>query len=146
MTRRNAENITGLEIAVERFVLPKGMSWEATAIDEDGACLMISETTEKKAIEEIVDYVYRVRAEKARIRQDYRCFHCARITGLETDHIVPRARGGRDDSMENLRGLCPSCHRNRHDGEAIMIHPKVVAAAEEHGWLWNEEEQKWQKK
>lgn len=43
------------------------------------------------------------------LRRDPICQMCEKNPSKEVDHIVPLAEGG-DDSMENLQGLCSSCH------------------------------------
>jgi len=46
------------------------------------------------------------------------CQHCRREAATEVDHIVPLSRGG-ENTMENLQGLCKSCHSRktaREDG------------------------------
>ena len=40
---------------------------------------------------------------------------CNNLLNLQHDHIIKKSQGG-DDSMGNLRYLCESCHRLRHDG------------------------------
>jgi len=43
-------------------------------------------------------------------RSSGRCAICGRATNeLQIDHIRPMARGG-NDSLDNLRAVCPSCH------------------------------------
>lgn len=39
-------------------------------------------------------------------------------TALEVDHIVPLKDGG-TDADSNLRTLCHSCHKNRHEPERV---------------------------
>jgi hypothetical protein len=48
-------------------------------------------------------------------RDDFHCVLCGVFVWLfgEVDHIRKRSLG-RDDRMENLRLLCPPCHRKRH--------------------------------
>jgi 5-methylcytosine-specific restriction endonuclease McrA len=41
-------------------------------------------------------------------RDGYACEMCGSACDLTVDHIVPVARGGRDDS-DNLRTLCGAC-------------------------------------
>lgn len=42
--------------------------------------------------------------------RDVLCRHCGERASVEMDHIVPLAKGGRDD-LANLQGLCRDCHR-----------------------------------
>ena len=37
------------------------------------------------------------------------CADCGSRRATHVDHIVPRKRGG-TEAIENLQGLCPSCH------------------------------------
>ena len=37
------------------------------------------------------------------------CAHCNREASTDVDHIIPKADGGKD-AMENLQGLCATCH------------------------------------
>jgi 5-methylcytosine-specific restriction enzyme A len=36
-----------------------------------------------------------------------------RAPSTHCDHIVPKSRGGGDDSEENLQGLCEACHAHK---------------------------------
>lgn len=45
------------------------------------------------------------------------CANCGTIVDLETDHIVPRHRGG-SDSWTNLQSLCKTCHAAKTAAEA----------------------------
>lgn len=50
----------------------------------------------------------------------FRCELCgisAEVRALEVDHIVPRARGGKDDP-DNLQALCYSCNSMKRDRDA----------------------------
>jgi 5-methylcytosine-specific restriction endonuclease McrA len=40
-------------------------------------------------------------------------YGCGKNNPLEVDHIISRGKGG-DDSLDNLRSLCFTCHRARH--------------------------------
>lgn len=46
------------------------------------------------------------------LRRDPICQMCEEEPSQEVDHITPLAEGG-DDSMENLQGLCESCHSKK---------------------------------
>lgn len=48
-------------------------------------------------------------------RDEYTCRHCGSrpgYAGLEVDHIIPVALGGRDH-FENLQTLCGPCNRRK---------------------------------
>lgn len=48
-------------------------------------------------------------------RDDYTCQYCGERGGkLECDHVIPIAKGGRDD-MENLKTACFACNRSKRD-------------------------------
>ena len=46
------------------------------------------------------------------IARDPICTVCCRVPSTDADHIIPRAQGGQD-TMENLRGRCHSCHSSK---------------------------------
>ena len=43
------------------------------------------------------------------LARDVICQDCQNRPATHVDHIVPRKRGG-TDSVDNLQGLCASCH------------------------------------
>ncbi len=45
------------------------------------------------------------------------CANCGTIAQLETDHIVPLHRGGKDE-WNNLQSLCKDCHAAKTAREA----------------------------
>jgi predicted transcriptional regulator len=63
-------------------------------------------------------------AEKRRetlARDGYTCRECGADvskTGSEIHHITPLAAGG-DNSLSNLKTLCPNCHGEKHRGETL---------------------------
>lgn len=46
------------------------------------------------------------------LRRDPMCQMCEEEPSEEVDHITPLSEGG-TDSMENLQGLCTSCHSKK---------------------------------
>ena len=46
------------------------------------------------------------------LARDPVCMICHRDAAWHADHIVPKSRGGTDD-LENLQGLCESCHNRK---------------------------------
>lgn len=88
------------------------------AVDQDGVVVSWSGyVVEKRAIQELVEEVYRDNSEIVRRRQKFLCLLCNRLKPLEIDHHpVSRARGQRDDRLANLRGLCRACHAPKHGG------------------------------
>ncbi len=45
-------------------------------------------------------------------RDGHRCVQCGSTTGpFDVDHILPRAMGGSDTDLRNLRTLCSSANR-----------------------------------
>jgi 5-methylcytosine-specific restriction protein A len=50
-------------------------------------------------------------------RINLRCENCGHVGVLETDHIVPLHKGGKDE-WSNLQALCVSCHRAKTAREA----------------------------
>jgi hypothetical protein len=74
-----------------------------------------------EAIERLIINVYQINSEIVRRRQKYRCIECGRLGPLEIDHHpVSRARGQRNDRLENLRGVCTGfgcgIHAKKHGG------------------------------
>lgn len=60
------------------------------------------------------------------LHRDPVCVMCAREAATEVDHIVALAKGG-DNALENLQGLCKSCHSRKtatEDG-AFQTKPKT---------------------
>jgi len=51
------------------------------------------------------------------LRRDPICKACGDAWSKEADHIVPKRKGGRD-SLDNLQGLCKSCHSRKTAGES----------------------------
>lgn len=58
--------------------------------------------------------------------QEWRCDKCGRIKPLQLHHKTKRSHG-RDDSKENLCGLCSDCHR-----KADEYYDKVRIGAKSH--------------
>ena len=54
---------------------------------------------------------------RCRLIASPRCRGFANWNDGETDHILPRGKGGSDD-LDNLRWVCKPCHRFRH------VHPR----------------------
>ena len=46
-----------------------------------------------------------------------RCASCGAVAELETDHIVPLQKGGKDE-WTNLQSLCKACHARKTASEA----------------------------
>ncbi|MFA6356463.1 MAG: HNH endonuclease signature motif containing protein [Candidatus Omnitrophota bacterium] len=45
---------------------------------------------------------------------DKECVYCGALEGLQTDHLIPRSRGG-PDSADNSVLSCPACNASRND-------------------------------
>jgi len=65
------------------------------------------------ALKRLCEEIYRMHCRIVAHLQDNRCKFCAERKPLEFDHIKMRSHG-RVDTVENLRGLCNSCHKRRH--------------------------------
>lgn len=90
-----------------------------SAVTKDGEVIATVESYShvEQAVDRLVDMVYKVNSEIVRKRQGYKCLLCGRLGPLEIDHHpVSRARGGRRDTTDNLRGLCHTCHAKKHGG------------------------------
>lgn len=66
-----------------------------------------------KRRERVVGLGYkRADVEALAVKQRYRCNGCGRnlwVTGYHVDHVVPLARGGRNE-VGNIQLLCPRCN------------------------------------
>lgn len=56
----------------------------------------------------------------------WKCAHCGRGGRLTLDHIIPRARGGKDE-RSNLQALCSDCNRKKADKPPDQYVPGVYA-------------------
>lgn len=110
MTLKKAEKITGCVI----HVLSSDDTYTAEAV-EDGRTIASAHGKKlKKVLDQLVASVYSIRAERARVASGFRCKYCGKIVPLQTHHRVHRARGQRDDRVENLDVLCHECHHRCH--------------------------------
>jgi 5-methylcytosine-specific restriction protein A len=56
--------------------------------------------------------------EQVKLRDQYTCRCCGRITEQgQCDHVIPTAEGGSDD-LTNLQWLCIPCHETKSKAEA----------------------------
>jgi 5-methylcytosine-specific restriction protein A len=46
------------------------------------------------------------------LARDPLCLICKTAPSTQADHVLPKARGGMD-TLENLRGVCKSCHDSK---------------------------------
>jgi 5-methylcytosine-specific restriction protein A len=46
------------------------------------------------------------------LARDPVCVVCGRNAATDADHIIPKREGG-IDALENLQGLCGTCHRRK---------------------------------
>ena len=55
------------------------------------------------------------------LRREPMCRHCKDRAASDVDHIISKQRGGQD-TMDNLQGLCGTCHARKtiRDGEAFV--------------------------
>ena len=143
MTRHNAEKITGLDLDCIPNCLPTCPKTMAVR-DVDGAIVEFAVNGWPSLFKRLVEAVYAHRREQASIRQGWRCFSTGVFCPLECDHITSRARGARDDRLENLRMCSSAAHNARHRlNEVLRIHPEVRKIAISKGWDWSEEDQQW---
>ncbi|MEB3284658.1 MAG: HNH endonuclease [Candidatus Sericytochromatia bacterium] len=75
-------------------------------------------------------------------RDGQACQYCGSHTNLTLDHVIPRAKGGKD-TWENLVAACVSCNNKKGDRRPeevnmrLMKTPKPPAALELSHELWN---------
>jgi hypothetical protein len=61
--------------------------------------------------------------------QKHRCAYCrSKLDSYHVDHIVPLARGGRNDNL-NLQVLCPACNHKK------SVRDPITFVREEYGML-----------
>ena len=51
-----------------------------------------------------------------------RCSKCQGTVGLEVDHIVPLAEGGKDE-FSNMQALCKNCHKEKTQQQLNPLYP-----------------------
>lgn len=56
-------------------------------------------------------------ADAVKRRAGYRCEQCGSRDRVQADHVLPISQGGQD-TPENGRALCHTCHRRVHGGQA----------------------------
>lgn len=61
-------------------------------------------------------------------RQGWRCSACCALlpAAFQVDHTISLAAGG-EDSIRNCTAMCPNCHAEKTQLEAIARHHKAVA-------------------
>jgi hypothetical protein len=69
--------------------------------------------SESRALESLRDQVLREHGQIAMERQGWQCAECGRVAPLSAHHKEYRSHG-RDDRVENLRGLDSNCHGKEH--------------------------------
>ena len=77
-------------------------------------------------------------------RDGFACRYCAAIPGsdlLEVDHLVPRARGGKDN-LENLVTACKTCNSRKSD--SIFFPHDLIEREDEDGWFVHKTFGEWQ--
>lgn len=59
------------------------------------------------------------RANRVKAKAGYKCAECGVLTTeLESDHIIPLCKGGKDDER-NMQALCVECHKAKSSREAL---------------------------
>src|ERR1700677_1039266 len=107
MKRSVASRILGFDAIVEKL---SNTSYHAHTTVEEGRSVSAVARNESDALKMLVEAAYQIRRGLAFKRDRYRCVNCGRLgsqgVGVEIDHIIPRARGGRLDMLSNLRSVC----------------------------------------
>ena len=51
---------------------------------------------------------------QAKVRDNFTCQHCGKITGaIQADHVVARVLGGAKYDLSNVQCLCKNCHAQK---------------------------------
>lgn len=110
MTLVSAQDISHCQIEVEAQE-----DWYFVTAIRDGKPLATHGADHlKKALKGVVEKVYAINREAAFEKAGYRCVRCGKIVPLQAHHVIHRARGQRDDSVENLDPLCAEHHEQEH--------------------------------
>lgn len=112
MTLQKACRITGLDIQV----LAEAKNFIVYALNGHHEVVRVSGRNLKTLLSLAVERVYAINREVAMERAGWRCERCGKITGVTAHHKVHRARGQRDDRVENLEVLCAEHHGKEHGG------------------------------
>ncbi len=117
MTIKQAARITGYEIRLLTDS-PLGVAYGAFRADVQIAAASGSKPGE--ALKLLVEKIYKIHSEIVLRQQKRRCAECGGKFPLDVDHINPRSKG-RDDRVENLRGICAAffgcrAHARKHGG------------------------------
>ncbi len=82
-----------------------------------------SSSSEAESLQHLVNDNLRVNGNMVRKQQKWRCAipSCGKIRPLQIHHVKLRQSGGgqRDDRIENLRGVCFTCHASEHGQKVI---------------------------
>ena len=113
MTFRAAQRATGCVIEIENGE----DGYFVVAIKDGKPVATAGGSSLKKSLQSIVNKVYEINRQKAYEKADYRCARCGEIVPLQAHHIKHRARGQRDDSVDNLEVLCSEHHDKEHGGK-----------------------------
>ena len=121
MTAQNAARITQLEIrliSASLSGLVQGTFDQVWgAFNEAGEELARGAgVTERVALSKLVAANYDRVGGIVMRRQNYACADCGAVAGLERHHVKFRSHG-RVDTEDNIRWICPPCHRRRHGGK-----------------------------
>ena len=115
MTLRQAQASINADIDLTFKEHSRKFVASALAGPEDDPIVAVA-SHKSDCLKRIVEYFYELFGQEALKRADYRCQRCGRFAGLQRHHKVHRARGQRDDSVENLEWLCAKCHGQEHGG------------------------------
>ena len=115
MTLRQAQVAVNADIDLTISERSKKFVASAWAGPEDGPIVAVA-SHKSECLKRLVDFFYELFGQEALKRAEYRCQRCGRFSGLQRHHIEHRARGQRNDAVENLEILCAKCHGEEHGG------------------------------
>lgn len=111
MTKLKAQRLTGGEVTSNTNPDVPGVVFVYCKMEDThvGFC----GNTEKEALQDLVEYVLRLRGDEVSARQGYKCARCGRVTELQRHHKKYRSHGG-THTVDNLEALCHTCHAKEH--------------------------------
>jgi len=117
MTPRQFEKITGHKAKIRRT---HGYAEAETTCACSGKSIkiIVIQPTQDRALAQLLENIYGRHCRVVFGKQAWRCAECGRVAPLQADHIISRARGQRNDRVENLAGKCSECHGIRHGSTA----------------------------
>ncbi len=55
-----------------------------------------------------------------------KCVCCGSTENIESDHVIPKAGGGHQDSPRNRQPLCRTCNRSKGTSDRCRVHNRYL--------------------